>query len=728
MSNNDQANVMEQNFKELLQKLSTIISSEEKARIEKAFHVAKLNYQNRFFSSGKPYLWHHVEVAHIAVTELGLRAPTVIASLLHGIEIKDEAHFAQIVETYGSDAAVIIKGFQKISALPTDRISFHSEQFRKLFLSFVDDIRVILLKIAHRLCDLRHPDERGDVSIEKFILEVKHIYVPITHRLGLYTIKAEFEERIMKFENPEVFDSIKEKIAANKEKQEIFMRKFIQPIENELIAHGLKATIKWRTKSIPSIWEKMKSQNVEFEEVFDLFAIRIITKSTSKKEKEDCWRAYSIVTDRYVPNPQRLRDWITTPKASGYESLHTTVKAAENKWIEVQIRSERMDVLAERGQAAHWLYKDKLDQSGADEWLNQVRDVLENPNQLKFGVYKRGSTDQTNKIYIFTPDGDLKQLTGGSTVLDFAYEVHTKIGDSCTGGIVNGNNVSIRHVLQNGDKVHILTSKKQTPKRDWLSFVVSVRARNKINHFLKEEELKEAAFGRETLLRKIKNWKIQYTENNINQLVKYYKLSTPARLYHLIAIGKLDLLDLKKVLIALCSDEKPALVSNQNIAVQTKQKKIKESKDDFLIIDSSLSHINYKLAKCCNPIPGDKVFGFVTISTGITVHKYSCPNANRLKGRYDYRVVKVKWREKIESSSFLATILINGTDAIGLVGDITKLISNELKVNMKNLAFNSKDGKFVGRITVQIKDSQHVDHLIKIIAQVPGVAQVSRLD
>ncbi|MDP3443081.1 MAG: TGS domain-containing protein, partial [Ignavibacteria bacterium] len=389
------------------------------------------------------------------------------------MNFKSAGVLEQIETNYGKDVAIILKGFCKVSDLPTERLSFQSDQFRKLFLTLIEDIRVILLKIAHRLYDIRHPEDLTEQKLSKFMLEVKHLYIPITHRLGLYTIKAEFEERLMRFEHPDVFEEISQKIAASKDKQESFMKDFIQPIERELIAHGVSCSIKWRTKAIPSIWAKMKDQGGDFDQVYDLFAMRIITKSTPKKEKEDCWRAYSIVTDIYNPNPKRLRDWITTPKASGYESLHTTVKAAGDKWVEVQIRSERMDIIAEKGQAAHWLYKDKPGKQDAEDWLNQVRDVLENPNQLRFDSYKRNAKQDVDKIFIFTPNGDLKQLPAESTVLDFAYEVHTQVGSTCNGARVNNRIVPIRHVLKNGDKVEILTNKKQVPKHDWLSFVTT---------------------------------------------------------------------------------------------------------------------------------------------------------------------------------------------------------------------------------------------------------------
>jgi len=713
-------------YNSLKEELAKLVSKDELLLFEKAYQEAEKCYENRVLPTGKPYIWHALEVAKLAVTELGLRLPTVIAALFHSIEPVDEVAIKNIEQNYGRDAAIILRGFNRLSGLPTERLSYQSDQFRKLFLSLVEDIRVILLKIAHRIFDLRNSEVIDSAKTDRFVLEVKHLYIPITHRLGLYKLKAEFEERVLRFENPAVFESIREKIAAGKEIQEQFMKGFIAPIDEHLRQIGLESTIKWRTKSIPSIWEKMKSQNVEFEQVYDLFAIRIITKSSPKTEKEDCWRAYSIVTDLYPPNPKRLRDWITTPKASGYESLHTTVKAPDDKWVEVQIRSERMDVTAEKGQAAHWLYKDKPGKKDAEDWLNQVRDVLENPTQLQLDAYKRLPSTQ-DKIYIFTPNGDLKQLSGGATVLDFAYEVHTQVGASCSGARVNNKIVPIRHVLQNGDKVEIITSKKQTPRHDWLNFAVTERARSKIKRYLKEEELKDAEIGKGMLQRKLKNWKMSFNDDIINHLVKYYKSSTANELYHGIATDKIDLIELKKHLLTLDADGKPL---HKVDAVENFEKVVakSDSKDDFLIIDDSISNVNYKLARCCNPIPGDNVFGFVTINAGITIHRFGCPNAMRLNERYPYRFLKVKWKESKDNPNFNTSIRVMGKDTLGVVGEISRVISSDLKVNMRSVSFHTRDGMFDGKITLQIKDTDHLDQLVHKLLKVPGVEKVSRID
>ncbi len=713
----------------LFEKLENICTVEEKEQLERAFAFASSLYTDRSLSNNAPYILHHLQVAYIAVDELGLRSHTVVAALLHGKEVGSEENWKSLEEKYSQDALVILKGFQKISSLPTERLATQPDQFRKLFLSFVDDIRVILLKIAHRLWDVRNMHLLDEHKQKRFMLEVKHLYIPITHRLGLYTIKAEFEERVMRFEHEDVFSEIQTKIAASKDKQQVLMEAFIQPIKEALEANGLDCVLKWRTKSIPSIWTKMRSQNVAFEQVYDLFAMRIISKSTQKKEKEDCWRIYSIVTDLYTPNPKRLRDWITTPKASGYESLHTTVQGPEDIWVEVQIRSERMDVMAEKGQAAHWIYKDKPGKKDAEEWLNQIRDVLENPAQLQFGAYKRDAAKASDKIFIFTPNGDLKQLPGGSTVLDFAYEVHTEVGARCNGARVNNRNVPIRHILQNGDKVEILTSKKQSPKADWLSFVVSDRAKARIKRHLKEEELKEAEIGKALLLRKLKNWKITYTDDIINLLVKNYKLKSAIDLYHRMATEKIDLVELKRFLLKLSEADKPS----QPKATEEEQPSEKQAEQygggsDFLLIDDSISNVDYKLARCCNPIPGDEVLGFVTIHSGITIHRRNCTNALRLRERYPYRFLDVKWKESIDNPHFNAGIRILGKDTLGLVGDITKLISSDLKIVMRSVSFDTRDGRFDGKIVLMIKDKDSLQQIMYRIGKVPGVEKVIRLD
>jgi len=718
----------EQAYGELMTLLAPNINEEKQKLIREAYELATEVYRDVRMKSGKHYMLHLTDLAIIVVKELGLATSTVVAAFLHGINNRTNISIRQIEKKFGSNVSVIVDGFNRVSAIQTERLSFQSDNFRKLFLSLIDDIRVVMLKIAHRLYDLRFPEDVEDNKIELFYHEVKHLYIPISHRLGLYIIKAEFEERVMRHENPEVFHEISGKVAASKDKQDVLMQEFIRPIQRELVTQKFDCNFKWRTKSVPSIYAKMKAQNVDFEQVYDIFAIRIISNSTLKKEKEDCWRIYSIVTDLYQPNPKRLRDWITTPKASGYESLHTTVKMSDGKWVEVQIRSQRMDDIAEKGQAAHWQYKDSERKMDAEDWLNQVRDILENPDQINFDYSCRNSNKyQSDKMFIFTPNGDLKQLPKGATVLDFAYEVHTAVGSSCNGARVNNRVVPIRHELQNGDRVEIMTSKKQTPKSDWLGFVITERAKSKIKRYLKEEELKEAEIGKDILLRKLKNWRIHNVDEVINKLVKHYKTNTSIELYYDVATDKIELPALKKLLLQDENVEKEAAVENET-DVHSKKHESYEGRDDYLIIDNSLSNVNYRLAKCCNPIPGDQVFGFVTIGSGITIHRLTCPNAKRLKEKYSYRVLQVKWKEAIDSTSFQTALRIGGNDTLGLVGEITKVISDDMKVNMRSITFDTRDGKFDGRLILQIKDTKHLEQLIHKIGKISGVEKVQRLD
>ena len=717
-------------YEKLKKMLIPTTEKERLLRVDEAFKLASGLYETKLLPSGKPYILHLCEMALIAVEELGMGSTTVIATFLHGTDQKTTLNLQQIESRFGSSVALIIEGFNKVSDLQTERLSYQSENFRKLFLSLVEDIRVVLLKIAHRLYDLRNPEDVLAGRLEMYYHEVKHLYIPIAHRLGLYLIKAEFEEKVMRFEHPDIYQAISEKIAASKAKQELLMQEFIKPIQSELLAQGFDCTIKWRTKSISSIYAKMKAQNVEFEQVYDIFAIRIITESPLKKEKEDCWRIYSIVTDIYTPNPKRLRDWITTPKASGYESLHTTVQMSDGKWVEVQIRTKRMDEIAEKGQAAHWQYKDSSGKMDTEEWLNQVRDILENPDQINFDYsYRNSNKYQSDKIFIFTPNGDLKQLPKGSTVLDFAYEVHTQVGSSCNGARVNNRIVPIRHELQNGDRVEIITSKKQCPKSDWLNFVVTDRARSKIKRYLREEELKEAEIGKAMLFRKLKNWKIANFDEVVNNLVKHYKTASSIELYHGIATDKIDLIGLKKFLQEeIVQPSKTALEQQDKVSDEIKKQDVTQQKDDFLVIDESISNVNYRIAKCCNPIPGDNVFGFVTIGGGITIHRQGCPNARRLKDNYPYRIMQVRWKDSIDSPGFQTALRIGGKDTLGLVGEITKVISSDMKVNMRSISFDTRDGRFDGRLVLQIKDTDHLEQLIYRLGKIPGIERVQRVD
>jgi len=720
---------IEKKLEELLVSGNGNIADSDKGEIRKAFDIANEIYKDEKLISGKPFIYHNLEVAIIAVKEIGLGPTSAICCILHNINSKSDYSLEKIRQDFGEQVAEIIEGFNKLTNFQTERISFQSEAFRTLFLSMVDDIRGVLLHLAHRLYDIRNIDFLGERK-EPIINEVKHLYVPIAHRLGLYILKTEFEERVMLNEHPDIYKEIEKKIIETKTKREVYIKDFIAPIEKELFKQGVEFDIKWRTKSVPSIWAKMKRQNVDFEEVYDLFAIRIVLKSKLKKEKEVCWKVYSIVTNLYQPDPKRLRDWVSTPKASGYESLHTTVMEPNRKYVEVQIRTERMDDVAERGQAAHWEYKGVMKKKNTENWLSQVRDILDNPDQIRHELsYKTADENKKENVFVFTPKGDLKQLPAGSTILDFAYEIHTDVGAQCRGAKINDKVVvPIRYELQNGDKVDILTFKNQTPKLDWLTIVTTGKAQAHIKRQLKEDKYKEAEIGKELLNRKLKNWKVKSSEDLINMLVRHYKLDTGVDLYYMISEEKLDLLEIKKVLLSFVDSEKKQ-------HKQEVQEPVKESKsiaadkqdDDILFIGENLKNVNYRLAKCCNPIPGDKVFGFVTTQGGITIHRYNCPNSARLRELYSYRVMSVKWLKTKESTFSVTNLKIVGRDELGVVGAISKVITDDLRVSMRSISFKTKGKRFEGKVTVMVKDHEHLNQLIHKLKNISGVEKVQRV-
>ena len=701
--------------------------------IDDAYRFCMEQYDGKYMVSGKAYMFHLIDMARIAVVEVGLGYMSVAASFLHGITYKEGVDIKDIENRFGKTIATILLGFDKISALKTEKVAYNSDNFRILFLSLVEDMRSVLLKVVHRVYDVRNQSDVDADRLGKYFHEIKYIYIPIVHRLGLYKIKAELEEKLMLYESPEVFHEIQQKIEATKEARQQTVDSFLAPIIRELDAESLARRksgkckfdyeIKWRMKSIPSIYAKMKAKNVPFEEVFDLLASRVIIRCAPKDEIECCWGVYSIITNLYEPNPDRLRDWITHPKASGYESLHTTVKYDDKLWIEVQIRTTRMDEIAETGQAAHYLYKGE--KATSEEWLLNVREVLENPGLVSFeNSYKK--IYKSDKIFIFTPEGDLKVLPEGSTVLDFAYEVHTTVGETCNGAKVNGRVVPIRQPLANGDKVEIITSKKQSPRADWLNFVVTEKAKNKIRRYLKEQELKEAEQGKGMLQRRLKNWKFPVTEEVVDMLVKEYKLENSLQLYHQIATEKIDLADVKKFLSEKF-EERPE--KSEKAAPEVKETNWNESSaEDGLSIGEDIENVNYKLAKCCNPIPGDKVFGFVTNDGNITLHRVNCPNAKSLQQRYGYRIINVKWNG-IESGISQATIHIKGHDVMGLLGKITKVISEDLEVNMKNIVLNSdKEGYFDGKIVLQVSDIEILERIMEKLRTIEGIVEVVRID
>ena len=708
-------------------------AAEHLALIDKAYRYCLDKYDGRYMVSGKAYMLHLIEMSRIAVLEVGLGYVSVVASFLHGMDYKENVSIQELEKQFGKTVAVVLEDFSQISKLDTEKVAYNSDTFQVMFLSLVDDMRSVLLKIVHRVYDVRNQGDVDADRLAKYFHEIKYIYIPIVHRLGLYKLKAELEEKLMLYENPEMFHEIEAKInamhEAHKKTAEKIIANISESIDNELERtkrngrNKFAYTIKWRLKSIPSIYAKMKAQNVPFEEVYDLMAARVIIRCALKDEQECCWSVYSAITNIYDPMPERLRDWITQPKASGYESLHTTVKYDDKLWFEVQIRTTRMDDIAETGQAAHYLYKGEKGTS--EEWLLNVREVLENPGLVSFeNSYKK--IYKSDKIFIFTPEGDLKQLPIGSTVLDFAYEVHTRVGETCNGARVNGRMVPIRHELANGDKVEIITSKKQSPRPDWLNVVVTEKAKNKIRRYLKEEELKESELGKGMLQRRLKNWKLPFSETVVDMLVKEYKLENSLQLYHQISTEKIDIADVKRFLTSKFGESTEKTEKSLPEQIETK-KELQAEGEESLCIGEDIDNVTYKLAKCCNPIPGDHVFGFVTSDGTISIHRVNCPNAKSLQQRYGYRIINVKWNG-IETGS-QATIRIYGRDVIGLLGKITKVISDDLEVNMKNIIFNSdKEGFFEGKIVLQISDVEALEQLVARIKAIEGIMEVVRID
>ena len=727
---------IQQAYEAMLADIHPFVNAPEHlALIDKAYRYCLEKYDGRYLYSGKAYMFHLIDMARIAVLEVGLGYVSVVASFLHGMDYKENVSIKELEKEFGKTVAIVLEDFSEISQLDTEKVAYNSDTFQVMFLSLIDDMRSVLLKIVHRVYDVRNQNDVDPDRLAKYFHEIKYIYIPILHRLGLYKLKAELEEKSMLFENPEVFHEIEAKIAATQEARkqtaELFIARISEGIDAELERtkkgnkYKFTYTIKWRLKSIPSIYAKMKAQNVPFEEVYDLMAARVIISCALKDEQECCWSVYSAITNIYDPMPERLRDWITHAKSTGYESLHTTVKYDDKLWFEVQIRTTRMDEIAETGQAAHYLYKGEKQSS--EEWLLHVREVLENPSQVSFETSYR-KTHQSDKIFIFTPEGDLKQLPVGSTVLDFAYEVHTRVGETCNGARVNGRMVPIRHELKNGDKVEIITSKKQSPRADWLNVVVSEKAKNKIRRYLKEQELKESELGKGMLQRRLKNWKLPFSETVVDMLVKEFKLENSLQLYHKISTEKIDIADVKHFLTAKFGENAEKTEKTVPEQIEASKKETSPEAEESLSIGEDIDNVTYKLAKCCNPIPGDRVFGFVTNDGTLSIHRVNCPNAKGMQQRYGYRIIKVKWNG-MEGNTSQATIRIYGRDVMGLLGKITKVVSEDLQVNMKNINFNTdKDGYFEGRIVLQITDAEALEFLMDKIRSIDGIAEVVRID
>ena len=709
-------------FNIFIQSVSKVMDSEQIGYIVKAYKLALEKYDGRKTLSGGLYILKLIEMADIAINEIGLRSKTIVGIFLHGITSESDVTIDYIKEHFGDRAAMIVDGYSKISAIQTSKVSFQSEQFRRLYLSLIEDIRVLLIKIICLLYDMRHKDDVDNKTFKTDLKEVKYLCIPIAHRLGLYDVKKEFEEKVMVYEFPNEYEDIKNKIRVSSTEQERLMENFLAPIRKALSEEHIDSYIKWRTKSVSSIYEKMKTNNLPFEQIFDIFAVRIIIKNSKpSEEKSDCWRVYSIVTNIYQPNPKRLRDWITTPKVSGYESLHTTVQADKN-WIEVQIRTERMDEVAEKGSAAHWQYKGRNTKQTTDEWLNQVREILESPQYGNLDN-RLSSSCKSDKIYVFTPNGDLKQLSVGATVLDFAFDIHTQIGSCCSGANVNGKLQPIRYELHSGDRVEILTNKKQSPKADWLSVVTTDKAKNRIKRFLKDQEMKEAELGSALFYRRLKNWKITYTDRLLSDILKEYNLSSGIEFYHQIATEKIDINRLKDFILSLSEEKeiKVEHIDDDNVKVD----KSVGSNVEGVCIGNNLNDLAFKIAKCCNPISGENVIGFISINGGVTIHRVDCNNIKALKKNYPYRIIDVKWGKGTSMLSDV-TLKIVGDNEFGLLGSISNTIK-ELNINIVNANFETKGDRFIGKLVLQVNGTELLDHLIGRLISLKGVSEVKRV-
>lgn len=717
-------------YRALLRACKSTMQKGDKRMIRLAFNMALESHQDMRRKSGEPYIYHPVAVAQIAAEEIGLGTTSIVCALLHDVVEDTDITLEDIEREFGKKVAKIIDGLTKISGVFDYNSSLQAENFRKMLLTLADDVRVILIKLADRLHNMRTMDFMPRDKQLKISSETVYLYAPLAHRLGLYTLKSELEDLSMKYMEPVTYKFIAQQLNEKRTERENFVRDFIAPISEILNEQGLEADVYGRPKSIHSIWSKMRKKNIPFDEVYDLFAIRIILNSKPDNEKSDCWKAYSIVTDLYHPNPDRLRDWISSPRANGYESLHTTVMGPRGQWVEVQIRTTRMNEIAEKGFAAHWKYKEPSADSGADsgldQWIHKVREMLNNPesNALDFlDDFKMNLF--SDEIFIFTPKGALIQLPVNATALDFAFEIHTDIGASCIGAKVNHKLVPLSYKLQNGDQVEVITSSKQSPKEDWLNFVVTAKAKSKIKSSLKEEKRKIAEQGKEILERKLKSLKITYNTDNLYKLTYYFKLPSTLDLFFNVAKGLIDVKQLKEFVTSeKVVENKPE--RPENLTPEQFTKKVKTD-NDTLLIGEDLQKLDYKLSTCCNPIPGDDVFGFVTVGDGIKIHRTNCPNATKLMSNYGYRIVKARWNSQKELA-FLTGLRIIGIDDVGLINNITTVISGDFKVNMRSITVDTNEGMFDGSIMVYVNNTGHLDEMIAKLKTVPGVTSVTRFD
>ena len=720
-------------YRGLLRAAKNSRTREERKAIRKAFDLALELHSEQRRKSGEPYIYHPISVAKVVAGELGLDTTSIVCALLHDTVEDTNLTLDEVESGFGNKARNIVDGLTKMSGVFEPGTSAQAENFRKMLLTLSDDVRVILIKLADRLDNMRTLQFMSPDKQQKIASETLYMYAPLAHRLGLYAIKSELEDLSLKYKETEEYELISTRLRKTQAVRARFIRSFCAPIKRELEEAGIKYEIKGRPKSIFSIWSKMQKQKVTFEEVYDVFAVRIVINTERAKEKTEIWRAYSIVTDFYQPNPDRLRDWISLPKGNGYESLHTTVMSPTGKWVEIQIRSERMDEIAEKGFAAHWKYKEGNKETEAgnqiDTWLNQIREILEGnqDDALAFiDEFKMNLT--TSDIFVFTPNGDMITLPKGATILDFAFRIHTKVGSQCIGGKVNHKLVPLSYQLNSGDQIQIITSRKQIPKEDWVNYVVTSHARQKIKHSLKEVERSKSIEGKETFKKWAKKKGVLFIESNIISLYRRLKYDSAQEMYFLISNGTLELdsitgYELKQGKLLWEKGPQPDTSKKTEVS----EKYIPNAKEDTLLIGESMQKLDYTLSKCCNPIAGDDVFGFITVIGGIRVHRRNCPNATNMLSKYAYRMMKARWTSKAQTQ-FKVKLQITGIDDVGLVNQLTEVISADMQVNMIAISMESKDGIFEGNITALVMNTTHLRDIIEKLKNVNGVHTVERVD
>src|SRR5215203_5296696 len=715
-------------YRALLRGLKTKLKPGDKRLIRLAFEMAVEAHKTMRRKSGEPYILHPIAVARICVEEIGLGVRSTICSLLHDTVEDTDISLEDIEREFGNEIARIVDGLTKIANVIDVNASQQAENFKKILLTLTDDPRVILIKLSDRLHNMRTLDSMKHEKQLKVSSETVYVYAPLAHRMGLYNIKTEMEDLAMKYLEPDSYKEIARKLAETKKERSRYINEFIKPLKDKLDKAELKFEIYGRPKHIHSIQNKMKKKGVSFEEVYDLFAIRIILESTPENEKSDCWKVYSIITDEYTPAPERLRDWLSNPKSNGYEALHTTVMGPQGKWVEVQIRTKRMNEIAEKGLAAHWKYKEgTTDENRFDKWLNQIREVIttQDVDSVDFlHDFKRSFLAE--EIYIYTPKGDVKMLPVGATALDFAFSVHSEVGVKCIGAKVNHKLVPISHKFRSGDQVEIITSNKQKPSEDWLNFVVTAKARTKIKDSLKEEKKTIADEGKYTVQRKLEGLGAASNQHNVDELVGFYKLSAPLELYYQIAVKNIDLKELKEFKVIGDKLEAPKPVRQLEPKPEY-HPSIQKKEAELIIFGESSDKIMYTLANCCKPIPGDDVFGFVTTGKGLTIHRTTCPNASKLLANYGHRIVKTKWAKNKEIS-FLTGLRIIGMDDVGIVNKITTIISGELRINISAITIESKEGLFEGSIKLFVHDKEELDELVTRLKALNGITSVERFE